>query len=123
MVSRQRAHVQKVGDRRRPAGPPTRQRAVVIDIGGEVAAEMADGIEGNGPGGGVGLSGGDPDHQGTGQPGPMVTATTSGRSIPAPTSAPHGRTEGLEVGPGHLGNHPAEPGVLSTLEATLSASR
>jgi len=85
------------------------QRPVVVDVGGEVPAEMVDGVERHSPGGGVGLGGGDADQQRSGKAGTdggghdvgLVDAGGGQR-------APHGRTQRLQMRPrGDLGHHPA----------------
>ena len=83
-----RSHVQQVGV---PAGHQQAdalgQRTVVVDVGGQVTAEMVDGVEGHLPCHRICLGRSHSHQQRAGRPGPMVAATMSGLSTFAVSSA------------------------------------
>ena len=91
-----------------------RQRPVVVYVGGQVAAQVVDGVERNLPRGRICLGRSNSHQQRTGKPG-----TDGGRDdvglvhARGLQGAAHGRAERLQVRPRRdLGNHAAEPGVL-----------
>ena len=91
-----------------------RQRAVLVDVGGQVPAEMVDRVERHLPRGRVRLGRSHPDQQGTGQPGPDGGRDDVGlvdaRRV---QGAAHRRAQRLQVRARRdLGHHAAEPGVL-----------
>ena len=111
----QRPHVQQVGV---PAGHQQpnalRQRAVVVDVGGEMPAEVVDRIERHLPGAGIRLGGGDTHQQGAGQPrsdgGGDDVGLGDARRV---QRAAHGGAQRLQVRARRdLGHHAAEPGML-----------
>ena len=87
---------------------------MVVDIGGEMPAEVVDGVERHTPGRGVGLGSSHAHHQGAGQAGSdgggddIRPVDTGGRQRPT-----HGGAQCLQVcAGGDLGHHTAVPGVL-----------
>lgn len=91
-----------------------RQRPVVVDVGGQVPAQVVDAVERDVPAGGVRLGGGHPDQQCPGQPrsdgrGDDVGALDA-RGV---QGAAHGRPQGFQVRTrGDLGDDAAVAGVL-----------
>ena len=111
----QRPHVQQVGvaagDQQADA---FRQRAVVVDVGGEVPAEVVDRVERHLPGDRIGLGRGHSHQQGACQPGPDGgrddVRLGDARRVQC---AAHGGPQRLQMRPRRdLGHHAAEPGVF-----------